>query len=87
VGGNGQGGGTYRGRCSETHLLLKYTKTRRWRGKLLNNKQPNVNEDMAVTKLLTGNKVTELKNLGAFAYRIKCKETRAKVGRGIRTCL
>jgi len=75
VRGNGQGSGTYRGRYSETHLLLKCTKTRRWRGKLLNNKQPNVNEDiMAVTKLLTGNKVSELRNLGAFTYRIKCKK-------------
>jgi len=34
-----------------------------------------MNEDMAVTKLLTGNKVAELRNLGAFAYRIKCKKT------------
>jgi len=87
VRGNGQGGYTYRGRCSEIHLLFKCTKIWQWRDKLLNNKWRNVNEDMAVTELLTGNKITELRNLGAFAYRIKCKKTRAKVGRGIRTCL
>jgi hypothetical protein len=34
-------------------------------------------KDMAVTKLCTGNKVTELRNIGAFACRIKCNKTRA----------
>ena len=45
-----------------------------------------MNEDMAVTKLLTDNKVTELRNLGAFVYRIKCQKTEQRL-EGIRTCL
>ena len=47
-----------------------------------------MNEEIALRTLLTGNKVTELRNLGTYAYKIKCKwENRTAVVRGIRTSL
>jgi hypothetical protein len=49
--------------------LLKCTKTQRWREELLRNKWPNVNEETALRKLLTGKKNTELRNLGTLAYK------------------
>jgi hypothetical protein len=47
---------------NETYRSLKFTKTQR-RRKLLNNKWPNMSEEVAFRKLLTGNKVTELRKL------------------------
>ena len=32
-----------------------------------------MNEEMTLRKLLTGNEVTELRNVGSFVYKIKCK--------------
>jgi hypothetical protein len=32
-----------------------------------------MNEELALRQLLTGNKVTELRNLGTLAYKIKCE--------------
>jgi hypothetical protein len=32
-----------------------------------------MNEERAFRKLLAGKKVTELRNLGTLAYKIKCK--------------
>ena len=44
-----------------------------------------MNEEIA---LRTGSKVTELRNLGTCAYKIKCKwENRTAVVRGIRNSL
>jgi hypothetical protein len=37
------------------------------------NKWPNMNEETALRKLLTGNKTLELRNLGAPAHDVKCK--------------
>jgi len=34
---------------------------------------PNMNKETAVRKVLTSNKVTDLKRLGTLAYKIKCK--------------
>jgi hypothetical protein len=45
----------------------------RQREELLNNKWPNMNEEVALRKLLTSNKVRELRNLGTLAYKSKCK--------------
>jgi len=39
---------------------------------LLKNKWPNMNEEVALRKLLTGNKTSELRNLDTLAH-IKCK--------------
>jgi hypothetical protein len=47
-----------------------------------------MNEEIALRTLLAGNKVTELRNLGTYAKKIKCKwENRTAVVRGIRTSL
>ena len=43
---------------SGTRLLLKRAKTQRWREELPNNKWPNVNEEIALRKLRTGEKNT-----------------------------
>jgi hypothetical protein len=44
-----------------------------WREKLVNNKQANMKEEIALRALLTGNKVTELGHLFSLAYKIKCE--------------
>jgi hypothetical protein len=55
-----------------THMLLKCPKTQRWREELLNT-WPSMNEEIALRKLLTGNKATELRNLGDLGNKMKCK--------------
>jgi len=64
---------TERGRCllcdeedNETYRSLIDTKTQRLR-KLLNNKWPDMSEEAALRKLLTSNKVTELRKLVTLA--------------------
>jgi hypothetical protein len=52
--------------------------------------RPNRNEKIALRKLLSGNRVTELRNVRTLAYRIKCKRKsdegdRTEVDRRIRT--
>jgi hypothetical protein len=44
---------------NETSRSLKFTKTQR-RRKLLNNKWPNMSEEVAFRKLLTGNRIEKL---------------------------
>ena len=44
-----------------------------WREKLVNNKQANMKEEIALRALLTGNKVTELGHLVSLAYKTKCE--------------
>jgi hypothetical protein len=68
------------GRClpcakkeSESHLLLKCPETQRWREELLNNKYSHFNEEVALRKTVTVNRVTEQENLDSLAYKIKCK--------------
>jgi hypothetical protein len=47
-----------------------------------------MDEEIALGTLLTGDKFTELRNLGTYAYKTKCKwENRTAVVRGIRTSL
>jgi len=58
---------------SGIHLLLKCTKTKRWREEFPNNKWPNINEEIALRKLRTCNKYTELRNISTLHYTIKCK--------------
>jgi hypothetical protein len=41
--------------------------------KELLNEWPSMNDEIALRKLLAGNKVRELRNLGTLAYKIKCK--------------
>jgi hypothetical protein len=60
----------------------------KWRDEFLNNEWLNMIEEIAVRKLLTGNWVTELRNLGTSAYKIKCKwEYRTWILRGIGSSL
>jgi hypothetical protein len=40
---------------------------------LLKRKWPNMSEEIAPRKLLTGNKISELRNLDTLAHDIKCK--------------
>jgi hypothetical protein len=70
-------GDTERERCllsgeqqNDAHLLLNCTKKQRWSQELLN-KWPNMNEEIALRKLLTGNKVSEPRNLDPLAYKMK----------------
>jgi len=58
---------------SGTRLLLKCTKTQRWRAELPNNKWPNITEGIALRMLRTGNKNTKLRNMSTRPYTIKCK--------------
>jgi hypothetical protein len=52
---------------------LKCIKTQRWREELLSRKWANMNEETPFRKLVTGDKITELRNLGTVAYEIECK--------------
>ena len=53
--------------------VVEMRKAHRWKGELLSNKQPNMSEEIALRKLLIGNKLTEMRNSGALACSIKCK--------------
>jgi hypothetical protein len=55
------------------HLFFKCPKMQSWREKLLNKKWSNKNEEIALREVLTGNKVTELRNLVNLAHKSKCK--------------
>jgi hypothetical protein len=57
---------------NETYRSLKLTKTQR-RRKFLNNKWPNMSEEITVRKLLTCNKVTELRKLVTLTQSLKCE--------------
>jgi hypothetical protein len=64
--------GTESGRCllsgeeSESRVLLKWTKTERWREELPNSRWPHVHEEVAMREMLTGEKATELRDLGTL---------------------
>jgi hypothetical protein len=60
------------GEWGETHLLLKYTKTQRWREEFLK-KWPNMKEENVLRMPLSGNTTTEVGNIGTVAYRVECK--------------
>lgn len=70
--------GTDSGRCllcgeeNESHVLLKWIKTERWREQLPNSKWPQ-HEEVAMREMLTGAKATELRDLGILEYWIKCE--------------
>jgi hypothetical protein len=49
------------------------SKTQNGRKEFVNNIWPNVNEQIALRKILTDNNVTKLGNLGTDAYKIKRK--------------
>jgi len=60
------------GEQSESYLFLKCPETHRWREELLKIKWPEISEEIAIRKILTG-KVPLKRELGTLAYNIKCK--------------
>lgn len=61
------------GEESDSHLLMKYPETQRWREELLKSDWPHINEEIAIRKTLTNKSATKQRNLGTFANKIKCK--------------
>lgn len=61
------------GEESDSHLLMKYSETQRWREELLKSEWPHINEEIAIRKILTNKSGTKQRNLGTFAHNIKCK--------------
>jgi hypothetical protein len=77
--GEGGGEGPGRRRClpcaeedSESHLLLKCPEMHWWKEKPLNNKWSHINEEIALSKILTVKNATEHRNSGTLTYKIKC---------------
>jgi hypothetical protein len=61
------------------HILLKYPETRRLREHLLSRKRQIINDELAYKKIINCTYTIELKNLGRYLYKIKCKwENRIK---------
>ncbi|KDR17814.1 hypothetical protein L798_08243 [Zootermopsis nevadensis] len=58
---------------SEIHILLKCTETGRWREQLLRNKWFTVGEELAFKKILSTTNDTEVRDLGKFLYKVRCK--------------
>jgi hypothetical protein len=55
------------------HILLKCPETRRLREHLLSRKLQIIIEKLAYKKIFTCNNTVELRNLGRYLYKIKCK--------------
>jgi hypothetical protein len=61
------------------HILLKFPEIRRLREHLLSRKWQEINEEVAYNKIINCTNTVELKNLGRYLYKIKCKwENRIK---------
>ena len=61
------------GEKSDSHQLMKYPETQRWREVLLKTEWPHVYEEIAIRKTLTNKSATKQRNLGTFAHKIKFK--------------
>jgi hypothetical protein len=68
------------GRCplcngeeNEIHTLLKCPETRRLREHLLSRKWQIINEELAYKKNINCTNTVELRNLGTYFYKLKCK--------------
>jgi hypothetical protein len=63
--------------CSEDkdaiHILLKCSETRKWREQFLSRKRLRLNEWVAYKKIINCTNITELRNIGSYLYKIKCK--------------
>jgi hypothetical protein len=55
------------------HILLKYKETRRLREHLLSRKWQIINEEVAYKKIIICTNTVDLRNLGRYLYKIKCK--------------
>jgi hypothetical protein len=61
------------------HILLKCPEIRRLREHLLSRKWQIINEELAYKKIINCTNTAELRNLGRYLYKIKCKlENRIK---------
>jgi hypothetical protein len=61
------------------HILLKCPETRRLREHFLSRKWQIINEELAYKKIINCTNTVELRNLGIYLYKIKCKwENRIK---------
>jgi hypothetical protein len=69
--------GFEKGRCSEdkdaVHILLKCSVTRKWREQFLSRKWNRLNEWIVYKKIINCTNIIELRNLGSYLYKIKCK--------------
>jgi hypothetical protein len=63
--------------CSEeedpVHILLKCSETRKWREQFLSRKWLRLNELIVLKKIINCNNSIELRNIGSYLYKIKCK--------------
>jgi hypothetical protein len=63
--------------CSEEedpiHILLKCSKTRKWREHFLSRKWLSLNELIVLKKIINFNNRIEFRNIGKYLYKIKCK--------------
>jgi hypothetical protein len=63
--------------CSEeedpTHILLKCSETRKWREQFLSREWLRLNEWIVFKKIMNCTNIIELRNIGSFLYKIKCK--------------
>jgi hypothetical protein len=63
--------------CSEdedaVHILLKCSETRKWREHFLSRKWLMLNEWIVYNKIINCTNIIELRNIGSYVYKIKCK--------------
>jgi hypothetical protein len=63
--------------CSEDedpiHILLKCSETRTWRELVLSRKWLRLNEWIVFKKIINCTNSIELRNIGSYLYKIKCK--------------
>jgi hypothetical protein len=63
--------------CSEDedaiHISLKCSETRKWREQFLSRKWLRLNEWIAYNKIINCTNIIELRNIGIYLYKIKCK--------------
>jgi hypothetical protein len=69
-----------KGRCTlcskdedAIHILLKCLETRKWREQFLSRKWLMLNEWIAFKKIITCTNIINLRNIGSYLYKIKCK--------------
>jgi hypothetical protein len=53
--------------------LLQCNETKKWQEQFLDNKWLHIHEEIAYKKIIGGNEITELNNLGKYLYRVKSK--------------
>jgi hypothetical protein len=72
--------GFQKGRCSLSsededaiHILLKCSGKRKWREQFLRRKWLRLNEWIVYKKIIICTDIIELRNIGSYPYKIKCK--------------